>query len=370
MIYVYTQLSSGINWLRQYNAAKPIFACVFGFTATGLIPGISAAGATPTERKYTAIADAEFLAKGIQSNYQHPLPVLTKGISPTFISRGITENLSIPTYLFNAGLPDKPTVKTIDLQGVAANCISSGKAIPLTKVHSLFRQGLEWGEKLSKEAEYLILGECVVGGTTTALAVLTALGMKANGLVNSSHPCCNHLQKWSVVQAGLSKANLLGRLNHDPFEVVAAIGDPMQIVVAGMAIAASRRVGVMLAGGTQMLAVYALIEAISHTSNILAQLSQIVVGTTRWVVEDPTGNTVLLARTIGGVPLMATGLNFATSRYPGFRAYSAGYVKEGVGAGGCAIAAHLMQNWTSTQILAVIETSFARYRHLRMNSIS
>ena len=34
----------------------------------------------------------------------------------------------------------------------------------------------------------------------------------------------------------------------------------MQIVVAGMAIAASVRAGVMLAGGTQMLAVYALIE--------------------------------------------------------------------------------------------------------------
>ena len=370
MIYVHSQLRSGINWLKQYSGAKPIFACVFGFTATGLIPGISAAGATPAERQYTAIADAEFLAQGVQANYQHPLPLLTEGISPTFISRGITETLNIPTYLFNAGLPCEPKIKTINLQGVAANCISTGNAIPLAKVHFLFKQGLEWGEKLSKESEYLILGECVVGGTTTALAVLTALGIQANGLVNSSHPRCNHQQKWSVVQAGLSQTNLLDQSNNDPFEVIAAVGDPMQIVVAGMAMAASRSAGVMLAGGTQMLAVYALIEAIFNTNNVSAQLSQIVVGTTRWVAEDLTGNTVSLAKVIGGVPLLTTGLNFATSRYPGFRAYSAGYVKEGVGAGGCAIAAHLMQNWTSTQILIVIENLFARYRHLRMNSIT
>lgn len=370
MIYVYSQLHSGINWLRQYSGAKPVFACVFGYTDTGLIPGISAAGATPADRKYTAIADAEFLAQGVQVNYEHPLPLLTTGISPTFISRGIIEALSIPTHLFNAGLPFEPTVPTIDLQGVAAKCISSGRAIPLSKVHSLFKQGLNWGEKLSQAAEYLILGECVVGGTTTALAVLTALGIRANGLVNSSHPRCNHQQKWSVVQAGLSQANLLAQSRNDPFEVIAAIGDPMQIVVAGMAISASRHGGVMLAGGTQMLAVYALIKAISQNGNFSTQLSQIVVGTTRWVAEDQTGNTISLGKVIGGVPLLATGLNFATSRYPGFRAYSAGYVKEGVGAGGCAIAAHLMQNWTSTQILTVIETLFTRYRHLRMNSIS
>lgn len=370
MIYVYSQLRSGMNWLRQYSGAKPNFACVFGFTATGLIPGISAAGATPQERQYTAIADAEFLAQGVQVNYEHPLPLLTAGISPTFISRGITEELGISTHLFNAGLPYKPAVPTIDLKGVAANCISSGKAIPITTVHFLFKQGLKWGEKLSQEAEYLILGECVVGGTTTALAVLTALGIKANGLVNSSHPRCNHQQKWSVVQAGLSQANLLNQSRNNPFEVIAAVGDPMQIVVAGMAISASRYGGVMLAGGTQMLAVYALIKAISQTDNLSDQLSQIVVGTTRWVTEDTTGDTTSLAKIIGGVPLLTTGLNFATSRYPGFRAYSAGYVKEGVGAGGCAIAAHLMQNWTSTQILSVIETLFARYRYLRMNSIS
>lgn len=368
MIYLYSELQSGFRWLKQYSGANPSFACILGFTATGLIPGISAAGATPEERKYTAIADAEFLSKGVQKNYDHPLPILEEGISPTFISRAVVEALNIPTYIFNAGLLHKPTVDNIDLGGVAAQCLSTGQAMPLEIVQHLFNQGLLWGEKLAEEADYLIIGECVVGGTTTALALLTALGIQAQGMVNSSHPSCNHSQKWSIVQTGLSNAKISDILGK-PLATVAAVGDPMQIVCAGMAIAASRRGGVMLAGGTQMLAVYALIEAIVLYHNVSAQLSQIVVGTTRWVAEDPTGNTVGLANIIGEVPLLATGLTFATSRYPSFRAYSQGYVKEGVGAGGCAIAAHLKQNWTSSQLLAIIETLFTRYRSLRMDSI-
>ncbi len=368
MINIYTQLQSGIRWLRQYNGAKPSFACVLGFTATGLIPDISAAGATSNDREYTALADAEFLARGIQTDYRHPLPVLDAGASPTFITRAVVEALELPTHIFNAGLLHQPTVDTIDLGGTPANCLSSGKAMDLATVKHLFEQGWKWGEKLSSSSDYLIIGECVVGGTTTALAVLTGLGIEARGMVNSSHPQCNHIQKWSIVRTGLARANLPHQSNN-PFKVVAAVGDPMQIVVAGMAMSASLSGGVMLAGGTQMLAIYALIEAILRHYEISVQLSQIVVGTTRWVAEDKTGNTVGLAKSIGGVPLFGSGLNFATSCYPSFRAYNRGYVKEGVGAGGCAIATHLMQNWTSTRLLTAVETLYARYRHLGMNSV-
>ena len=367
MIYVYSELQSGFRWLKRYSGAKPSFACVLGFTATGLIPDISAAGATPFDREYTAIADAEFLTQGVQANYRHPLPILEAGLSPTFISRAVVEELDLPTYIFNAGLFHQPTVDTIDLGGTAAACVSSGKAMPIEKVRHLFEQGLKWGKKLANTAEYLILGECVVGGTTTALALLTALGIEARGMVNSSHANCNHGQKWSVVRAGLLNVDPSNHQN-DPLALVAAVGDPMQIVVAGMAIAASRRIGVMLAGGTQMLAIYALIKEISLYHSVSAQLSEIVVGTTRFVVEDPTGNTVSLANEIGG-SLLATDLDFSTSRYPGFRAYSSGYVKEGVGAGGCAIATHLLQNWTSARLVAAIETLFTKYCDLRMNSV-
>ncbi len=359
MIKIYSQQKKSEKWLEENQKRMPVFACILGFTATGLIPGISAAGATPEDRKYTAIADAEFLIKGIQSSYQYPLPPLTNGVSPVFISRAIIESLKIPIYLLNAGLPYPPPVPNINLNGIPAHCLTTGNALPLGIINHLFEAGLKWGEKIAKKSanSYLILSECVVGGTTTALAILTGLGINATGKVNSSHSQCNHQQKWSIVQNGLTQAGFYPMLQPiDPFLLVAAVGDPMQIVAAGMAIAASRYMGVILGGGTQMLAVYALIRAIVKTNNISANLKQMVVGTTRWVAEDPTGDTVSLAKMIGEVPLLATQLSFAESSYPQLRVYEKGFVKEGVGAGGCAIAASLSYQWTQEILLQAIES--------------
>jgi uncharacterized protein (TIGR00303 family) len=279
---------------------------------------------------------------------------LDVGASPVLISRAVLAELNIPIHLFNAGLPHPPSVEAGDLGGVPAQCVTTGKALPLQTVRHLLHQGLQWGEKLALAHPYVILAECVVGGTTTALAVLTALGYAARDKVNSSHPTCNHAQKWQVIQQGLQALNL-NTLPQDPLQVVAAVGDPMQIVVAGMAIAASRQVGVLLAGGTQMLAVYALARALTQALSLDWNPQAIAVGTTRWVATDPTGDTVGLAQLIDQVPLLATQLSFADSIYPQLQAYEQGYVKEGVGAGGCAIAAHLYQNWGQHKLLQAIE---------------
>jgi uncharacterized protein (TIGR00303 family) len=381
MIRVYSQFQQGQRWLQQFQGCPPAFACVLGFTATGLIPGISAAGATPIDRQYTAIADAEFLYHGAQPHPKYPLPPLEVGASPVLITRAILVGQHIPLQLFNAGLPHLPSVPCIDLAGMPARCLSQGDALNLATVKHLLQQGLSWGDRLAAESEgYLIVGECVVGGTTTALAVLTGLGWPAAGKVNSSHPTCNHQQKWQVVEAGLKKlAAKLGVKGRgakgyeraaetgppdalaDPLQVVAAVGDPMQAVVAGMAIAASRGCGVLLAGGTQMLAVYALAQSIAQIYELPWQPEQVVVGTTRWVAEDPTGDTVGLAQILQA-PLLATQLSFANSQYAHLRAYEQGYVKEGVGAGGCAIAAHLYQGWDQLQLLKAVEAVAAQHQ--------
>lgn len=362
LIRVYSQQQVGQRWMQRFQGCEALFACVLGFTETGLIPGISAAGATPDDRRYTAIADAEFLYRGPQPHPDMALPPLMAGASPTLISRAVVETLHLPLYLFDAGLVRPPTVPCIELGGMPARCLSGGNALDPAVVVHLLAQGMEWGAKLAADLPegYLILGECVVGGTTTALAVLTALGWDAAGKVNSSHPTCNHSQKWAVVQQGLKQAGLLNRQPSsqpsepiDPIRVVAAVGDPMQIVVAGMAIAASRQTGVLLAGGTQMLAVYALAQAIAQAHKLSWHPDRVVVGTTRWVADDPTGDTVGLAELLN-IPLLATQLNFADSRFPQLRAYEQGYVKEGVGAGGCAIAAHL-RSYGQTDLLKAIE---------------
>jgi uncharacterized protein (TIGR00303 family) len=243
--------------------------------------------------------------------------------------------------------------------------------MPTAVVHRLFQSGLAWGDRLgnANRHRYLILGECVVGGTTTALAVLSALGWSVNGMVNSSHPTCNHQQKQAVVAKGLHHLHhraMTDSVRKDPLSLVGGVGDPVQVTIAGMLLAASRFCPVMLAGGTQMLAIAALAEAIATTHNIAWHPHHLLVGTTRWVTDDPTGNTVGLASLLQ-CPLVSSQLSFAESTYPALRAYEQGFVKEGVGAGGCAIASHLYQNWDQKTLLSAIE-AIARTKATHANA--
>ncbi len=357
MIKAYTQAGRSAAWLRRVQGKQPHLALVLGFTETGLLPGISAAGATPQDRRYTALADAEFLVKGPQRQPQFSLPPLHQGASPVYISRAVVANQQVPMHLFDAGLPQPPNVDHIHLGGAPARCLTTGQAMAPDLVLDLWQQGLAWGETLAASpADYLLLAECVVGGTTTAMALLLGLGIDALGRVNSSHPVCNHEQKLMVVQRGLQRANFCtSAARVHPLDLVAAVGDPMQPVVAGMALAASRTKPVMLAGGTQMLAVYQLMGALAKAEHLRWCPEQVVVGTTRWVAEDPSGDTVNLALGVNA-SLIGTQLSFGKSRFPVLRAYESGFVKEGVGAGACAIAASLYQSWGQAELLTAIES--------------
>lgn len=371
-------------WLMRYRGKKPHFACILSFTETSLQPHISAAGNSPKARRYTALADGEYLHNGRNSRYS--LPTLPAGISPAILTRAILTHCDMPLQLFSTGLPDRLTVPHISLPTVLAKDLSTGSAMTLQQAEQLFSSGYEQGKRLAADcpsSHYWILGESVVGGTTTAQAVLTALGYKVTGKVSSSHLQSNHEQKRSLIQTGLRrwqerckdsehrlserqfpKRQLTERqtlhssdLRADsvnPIAAASAMGDPMQLVAAGMVLSISQSTGLLLAGGSQMLAVYALAKAIAPFKNISWNPHQVVVGTTRWVIEDISADTVAIAQAVGA-PYLASQLSFARSPYFQLRAYERGFVKEGTGAGGCAIAAHLYQNCTNAQIRHAIE---------------
>ena len=365
-ILIYGDRALGQAWLAQYRGRKPHFSCVVAFTDTALIPGISAAGATPSDRRTTALADLEFLVNGPQPNPCYGLPPLTAGVSPAVISRALLRTLNIPIQGINAGLAIAPSVDCIDLRGPAARCLGTGAAMDRDRVQALFDQAWAWGDRLGQAHQdgYLILSECVVGGTSTALAVLMGLGIKAQGLVNSSHPHCNHRQKIDLVHQGLRRAQL-PELAH-PRDVVAAVGDPMQVAVAAMALAASPWTGVLLGGGTQMLAVYALAHRWAQWDGLAWNPPAIAIGTTRWVTADPTAQTSELPQHLlpdrpAGPPFLAADLNFSTSTHPTLRIYEDGFVKEGVGAGASAIAASLYGNLSQWHALQAIESLLGEF---------
>jgi uncharacterized protein (TIGR00303 family) len=232
--------------------------------------------------------------------------------------------------------------------------VADGRAVPEAK--HLFEAGRCLGRELAEHTPYLVLGESVPGGTTTALALLLSLGIPATGRVSGSVPDNSHPLKQAVVERGLAAAGLRpGDGQADPLGAVACLGDPMQPLAAGIAAAATDAgVDVLLAGGSQMVAVAALLAALCGP----AALDQIALGTTRWVIADPAADVAGLTADVSpDLPLLGVNLDFSASRHAGLRAYERCLVKEGVGAGGACLAA-LLSGATLEQLHTAIDRAY------------
>jgi len=315
-------------------------------TATAAVPGISAAGATPSSRLATAAADAELLVWGPGHHRPHGLPPLPAGVSPALISHVVLRELGWLERLqvVDLGCHQAPAVPHLRLPGLEsagpANCLSSGAALDPQRVTALLERGHRWGAALDPTRP-LVLAECVPGGTSTALAVLRGLGLAADGLVSGSLRRSAHALKASLVDAGLTAA-ALNSGQGSPQQVLAAVGDPMQALAAGLLSAASRRgVAVLLAGGSQMAAVLALALALTAPELRPGLASQVRLATTAWVAEESDSDLNRLLALIGERWQVRPRLEVAALRFHGSSCraladYERGFVKEGVGAGGLA----------------------------------
>ena len=146
-------------------------------TRTAEREGISAAGATAASRRLTALADADLLLNGPAQPRRWPLPPLPAGVSPALLSHVALKRLPMHPRVAALGLVHKATFPHLQLEGPdagPARCVSTGQAMELERVTNLWRQGMRLGAQLSRP---LLLAECVPGGTTTAQAVLTGLGV-------------------------------------------------------------------------------------------------------------------------------------------------------------------------------------------------
>lgn len=212
------------------------------------------------------------------------------------------------------------------------------------RVKGLWQQGMRLGAQLRCP---LLLAECVPGGTTTAQAVLTGLGVSVQGLISGSARQPPQQLKQQLVEQGLQRAQLSG--SPSPQAVLAAVGDPFQAVAAGVLISA--RQPLLLGGGSQMAAVVALALASLPNQQRQALADRVLIGSTAWLAQETIsghGMSALgcLLDEVGqrfGVSLagLASGVRFHTSRQPALRDYEDGFVKEGVGAGGLLLLAQL-----------------------------
>ena len=328
----------------------PDLLLLLAATRTAEQEGISAAGATAAARRTTALADAELLLKGPLVAPRWPLPTLPAGVSPALLSHAVAARLGLQPQVAAMGLMRQPDFDHVRLESSdlgPADCLSSGAAMPLDRVNHLWRQGEQLGAGLQRP---LVLAECVPGGTTTAQAVLTALGFEVGDLISGSARQPPQRLKSALVAQGLQKAGLMEGCSAEA--VLAAVGDPFQVVATGLLVGAVRsHQPVLLGGGSQMLAVLALALHALPTLAGASLLRQVLVGTTAWLADEgaSAGGISPLDRLVDAIgtrfgaslAVLASGVHFDHSAHQALRDYELGYVKEGVGAGALLLLAQL-----------------------------
>lgn len=275
--------------------------------------------------------------------------------TPAVITRAALAMAEIPLLVAEAGTKVKPSVPAVSFGLAPGGNISAEDAMSSGDVRKAVDYGQVLGLQLAKASDLVVIGESIPGGTTTALAVLTALGVDARFKVSSSMPDNPHSLKNMVVAQAIVRAK--PRDGIGALEAVALVGDPMMPSVAGIAsgavMAGSK---VMLAGGTQMAPVLAIMKALG------VPLKNVCVGTTKYVAGDRSADLSGLIKAVAPkVPVLSCDLHLEDSKKPGLRAFSQGFVKEGVGAGGSSIAAMIKSKGkiTGKKLLAEIEKEYA-----------
>jgi len=304
---------------------RPLFAAVLANTLLSTVPGISGAGPSPEKTLLTPILDAELVTHGAITSRPARPDTPTGCPTPASITRAATELAGLVPIFVNAGLSEPPTVPCLDVYTAPGRDPRTAAAVP--DAAHLVESGRIIGRMLSSLSDLLVLGESVPGGTTTALCVLRALGHPAR--VSSSFVTNPTDRKEAVAGAVLERLRALGSL--DPIAILREAGDPMLPVAVGIAQAYEGTL--LLAGGTQQLAVAAVLRALGREPPAVV--------TTCYVRDDATANFAEIATDIG-VRAIYVDPGFDEIGHAGLARYCLGEVKEGMGAGGALALAALL----------------------------
>ena len=314
-----------VSSVPEVTGKIPVFCSILANTLLSTLPGISGAGPTPEKTLLTPVLDAELIARGAITSMPVRPDTPTGCPTPASITRAMMELAGLTPLFINAGLVHTPTVPCIDVYGSPGGDPRFGDAVP--EAEALFRKGASIGRFLGSVSDLLVLGECVPGGTTTSLCVLRGLGYDAR--VSSSYidnPVLMKEEVWRLVAARLQAGQIEG-----PLGVVRVCGDPMIALAAG--IATSYPGTLILAGGTQMLSVAAVVRAMGSPVPWVA--------TTCYVRDDPSANFAGVAEQ-AGVRVTYVDPAFGDLGHAGLARYCIGEVKEGMGAGGAMLLAYLL----------------------------
>jgi uncharacterized protein (TIGR00303 family) len=337
---------SGMGFLSEIpeiTFKNPLFCSILGNTILSTIPGVSGAGATPEKTLLTPILDAELITWGAITSHPVRPDTPTGCPTPASITRAIMELCNLQPLFINAGLRHPPTVPCLDVYGIMGDDPRFRDAVP--RAEDLVRKGEIIGKFFSKSSDLLVLGECVPGGTTTALCVMRALGYDAS--VSSSFVTNPVSIKEEICRLAMRRIKK-DQIN-SPLDIIRYAGDPMMPVAVGIAKTYSGEL--ILAGGTQMLAVSALLKG------EVPSLPYVV--TTSYVRDDPSANVQHIAEQID-LDIIFVDPGFGDIGHAGLARYCIGEVKEGMGAGGAMFLAYLLGH-SREEIRRTILTAVSSY---------
>jgi len=313
---------------------KALCIYVIASTKTSTIPGISLAGQAPLLTLFTPALDVEYLYNGIPISFPI-IPTTPEGIpTPAIITRSAINLSQLPYIIVDAGSFIEPRVSLLKLAWrTIGGRIDIENALPLGTSRKLFEESKEVGKTYGSIANVIVIGESMPGGTTTAMAILRALNYGEPDVVSSSSRDNPLELKRAITDKALQRL----KNNEDIFKINDIVGDPLHISIAGIALGALEKKSlVVLAGGTQMLAVLSLMKEIEPQFD----QRKVVLATTRWIYLDKSVKILnVLRKYFPEITFTYVDINFEDAPFKGLRAYEEGFVKEGVGAGGTAFLA-------------------------------
>jgi uncharacterized protein (TIGR00303 family) len=323
-----------------------LFYLFISGTEISKLPGLSAAGANPEVIPLTSPADADVIRFGFPKAIDC-FPMDPEGHpTPAIITRAAILEAGIPVCVVQAGAYLPPAPPYVEIGARFGLNPTLEPAVPNAK--EIFETARHLAQNITSSQKTVMLGESIPGGTTTALLVLRALGI--NGMVSSGGPT-NPISLKEMIwkEAADRLGSKINQLPDQPISIVEELGDPMQASVLGFISGLARDVELILAGGTQMIAVAALLRKIDPSRKPL-------IATTKYVAQDESASFEELAKSLGLETYIAP-LDFSNSPHAGLRDYERGYVKEGVGAGGSILYAQR----SGVSVKAVIERTNAIY---------
>lgn len=346
------------------------FHLALGATALSDLDGLSAAGIDAQSRRMTPALDSEALLRPFSPEIK--LPASPAGVtSPIVLTRAALEFLEGEISVADCGTYLSPQKIAHESFGDGpASLPSSGQALKLDNVRTLFEQGREKGRQLRAKGNLIALAECVPGGTSTAACLLELLGIEALAKVSSSlvkedrktksKLLTDELENLSKKQ-GRELEEIKAECQRTPLLAVALAGDPMQAYGAGFLLGAALYkdeekedlIALIAAGGSQMLAVWKLADLLLPG----ALDDKCLIVSTSYVAEDSRAQVAELARSCRA-NFLSFDPGLELSRHAGLRAYTEGHVKEGVGAGASCFLASLKGQMTREELVRLIDKTY------------